>query len=744
MPVLSLTDFSPGIYSRPSRNHPNTVASPTNTYRCRATLNGALTPLATCEDISMSANDLIALDGGGLQSGTGNQHRIADVSVLSGVFNDDSDPGVDVSNTEVYLAIESWRVAPQTVSISLTDSASGDNLFIDKDGEGGGRLWADSGGDTYASTSGSLRVPVLDDGDPATNQGAVQVYWKGTPDRLVADLSSVNDSSDLWVRTVSAASQATVHNKPLDNSLANEWVQVHHDGSPASGGVVVKLNSNSLTASGSGVTIDTDDDVDELALSVWRYTHYEDTPDFQLLWAAQRANKEYPATTVPKRCSFVSSRSNNASPDDAGTPVIAWTFDGYAILWPSDTASTNNWGTLIDGSLGDADNNDAGLVLPTDMVGHQGRLLIFPLSLKSLGSVNSDPVVHTSNESFYWTSVNDLRTRDVLLSGFFNVVAFYENLNGYSVFASMDAGELFMVKAKGGGGMLRGDLNNFIAQSLRSVRSAGHTINPGTNSPLGFVYPVDGSGIWVWGGGDISTNLTPQLDPDFWRPSPVAPANGTPVATGWGYSTTGCASLGDYICLPNNYLLDASKGSDQPISAWRYEDPTLDGTGDAIIYHQESDWKSRWLFATPSGFTTSSHVALFIYDFSTPAPTYSWQSHPTAIGGYTDETGNARNVDIKEVVVEAVGAGTVTVTVSSGLDSTYTDSVTFDLDADLHDSDLPQMWRKVMVVSGLGSGVRGTHFTIRVQADSGGTDPAPDVLAVHFVYEDATEVNYAS
>src|SRR5690606_5166543 len=105
-------------------------------------------------------------------------------------------------------------------------------------------------------------------------------------------------------------------------------------------------------------------------------------------------------------------------------------------------------------------------------------------------------------------------------------------------------------------------LNDFQVRNLPNVRGTGHSMNRGTPSPRGFVYPVDNGGVWLWEGGDLSVNIAPQMDPNFWRPPALIPAvgfyeSGTPPEQSepdWGYQQTQCATWDQFVMLPNNWV----------------------------------------------------------------------------------------------------------------------------------------------------------------------------------------------
>lgn len=464
------------------------------------------------------------------------------------------------------------------------------------------------------------------------------------------------------------------------------------------------------------ITDDSDADDDHLWLTVWRYSHHEGaTAEWELVWDEDidKGPTGFDPDVRPKRCWFMQGRSNSADNLQSGPICVAWVYDGWAVMFPDDTNPTVNGTVDLPGSLGDAVGNPSGLIVPADAVAHQGRIVIFPLTLTGDGTIDSVAVVYTSNENIYWTESNDWTILDPSLSSFFQTSFFFEIPTGYAVMESLTAGELLLIKAKGGGGVVRGSLNDPTAISKPLLRGAGHSQNRGTRFPGGFIYPIDAGGIEMWPGGDGTIDITPQMDGDFWRPPPVAPANGTQTATGWGYQFTGCGTFGDYVLLPNNFIMDRDSFDGKTMAVWRLEDP------DTFIAHYWTvDWKQRWAWAAPSGFGDDEDVALYQFDANILADTYSYQTHPLALSEDPE-----RMVTVREVVLEATGEGTVTITIT-GADGD-TESQIYNLDSDMPNPDFPRAVRK-------GFSVTSSHVQVKIETDSGDADtPAPYVHAIH-------------
>lgn len=420
---------------------------------------------------------------------------------------------------------------------------------------------------------------------------------------------------------------------------------------------------------------------------VARYLIHRLTPEWQNISTKNEA-ADYDPNSRPKRCYFAVGRSNNNDPTQTGPTVVAWTYAKWARFFPDDTNTDVVANVALPG--------DSNVLVFTDtMIGHQGRIVVFPLTITQVADASGEPIVFTTNENIYWTEVNDWRTLDGSLTGFFQVLAGYENPTGYGVVASMTADELLLIKARGGGMFIRGSLNDFSATTLPNVRSTGQNLDLGCHTPFGYMYPVDASGVWVWTGGDTSTHLTPHLDPDFFRPPPES-LDETP--NGWGYSFTQSCQWQDVALFGNNWMFDGLTGG-----WWRIDDPSV-----RTIHKWTPDWKGRWVYGAPSGFRDLDDPVMYQYDATKKANSYVWTSHP--ITNQIDRAGM-----IREVVVCARGRGQVKVHIITEQGVSEPQQAEFD------DPDRVTSVR-------LNFGHHGDYSQVRVTAFGlSETDPAPDI-----------------
>lgn len=388
----------------------------------------------------------------------------------------------------------------------------------------------------------------------------------------------------------------------------------------------------------------------------WNDKQWELIDDYELEIEPFNPNK------VPPWADLANSRTNSNNRDKAGPIITAVVAYGRAFFFPDDTNTGINDTVTMPANFGDA--LLGGTLGAINMVAHQGRIVMFPLLIEGGG----DDAAWVTNEAMLWTLVNNARTREAGVGpdggdpGYFNVVVGWENPTGYHVMQSLSYDELLIIKSQGGAQVIRGDLQDFTAETFPFVRSTGYANNRGVNTPIGFTYPVDGSGVWLWSGGQFSEFLTAHLRDDFWRvPLEAAGAKisgQTDYEQTFLHYPTQCAQWGDFIMYPNNWVMDVSVQSPDVKSVWwRIANPDAgDDEGDGYtIFRWASDWRQTRVYGTPSGVYDPDNTC--IYEFDRQAPgcnSWRWLSHPMSD---TLE----REVDMQEGVIVASGKGEVTV-----------------------------------------------------------------------------------
>lgn len=429
--------------------------------------------------------------------------------------------------------------------------------------------------------------------------------------------------------------------------------------------------------------------------TVFRYKrNFATTPTWEELGRREYADTFDPAIR-PKKCEFVTVRSNPGATDEAGPMVVCWVFNGWAQAFPDPSAPTVNGTAYLPGDNVD-DVASGGLVGPDGLVAHQGRIVIFPLAVLAVG----DDQLYTTNESLYWSVLNDVETMDTTIgNSYFKAIVSYDNPTGYQVYQSLTANEFLLIKAKGGALIVSGNLNDFQVRNLPHVRGTGHSMNRGSVSPKGFLYPTDGGGVWLWDGGDSSVHITDHMEPDFWRPEPVSPANGVQSENDWGYQYSKCDDWNQYVMFPNNWLWDSDFGG-----FWR-----IDNTEDYVIHQWASDWRGLCCYGIPSGITDNTDTVLYEFNKVIPATSYSWESHPMPFS-------QERKSEIRMVQLVATGSGTVKISLRSSEDQTGNINETLTIDEAL----MPNVieWS---------TSIKGSHFTVQVESTATADGPAPTV-----------------
>lgn len=442
----------------------------------------------------------------------------------------------------------------------------------------------------------------------------------------------------------------------------------------------------------------------------YRRNKSEGNRDWEVLAGWPDEQDDSKQSVFPSRVSFDFTRANPSSPDEVGAPIVAIApYRREPLAWPNPSPGNTNSGLQIidSGDSGDTDGNgssgDSNKPVE-ELVAHQGRLVLFPLN--PFGAGSSDQI-WSNSEGYYYTKVND-PTGCPTNVGFFDQIFGMEEPSGFATAASLTADELLIIKRKGGGLLLRGDLDEATVVSLPNLKSPGFAQCKGTQSPLGFAYAVENGGVWVWTGGDVSKPIAQRMRPDFWRP--VEPSDNYEVAP------TTMTQWAEWICTPNNFLFDTIT-----LAWWKlypnYDDdarePHLDGTS---FCHMDNDHNDRWCYFTPRAFHHGDLRVCYEFDQRLGATHYSWNSHPFPQTSEVD-----RKTRVKQIALTASGFGKVTVIVK-GRSGEQT-PVTFEVD-----NDFPTKLRRHVAVSD-------THVQVRIQAwgrdyNFDGNDPAPRVHGV--------------
>jgi hypothetical protein len=360
--------------------------------------------------------------------------------------------------------------------------------------------------------------------------------------------------------------------------------------------------------------------------------------------------------------------------------------DGYLGIYPDPsnpggTATPHNYSADLPGQP----DGETGVVF-----GHQGRIVIFQQNvyLWTPGSALGAPF----DQIYYTDPANTVPGNGNIFSLAQDEVFVQEWPLGAGCWGSMSAGELFVVKHRGGGYIVSGDLDNPTVTFLPGVTPCfGNTI--AGESPIGLAYLSGNSGCWVWNGSNVATKISNQLNDDFFAIEDVPPSIGpTSQAFAWG----------DLIVTSNNYVYDTVTGG-----WWK-----LDNQATPFVWFGMS-YDASTLYAFPSNVLDSTDPVAYPFSKTQPASTYQWLSYPL-------ETSVFRSLVVREVVVRAQGVGTIVVTLN-GIGGTSDDTVP--VAENIDSPDQPVYVR-------FATGIDAQDITVSLLADGNSGGPAPIIYGV--------------
>lgn len=390
---------------------------------------------------------------------------------------------------------------------------------------------------------------------------------------------------------------------------------------------------------------------------------------------------------TPRPCVFAFTTANPDDPTTIGIPIIAFVFNEIVGYFPDHETPDVS-------SVRDIPKPPLPFPQPWRVVAHQGRLAIFPLNVYHHGGQGA---LIPNGEGFYWTKINnptelapEWSTDPEEWMGFYDGRFQSESPTGWRSVASLSANELLLFKGKGGAVVIRGDLDDPVVINLPNVTDTGFSRLHGTPSPIGYVYAADAAGVWVWSGSDSSQHISRQLDDMFWRPVSDEPYFST---------ESNMKNWREWVIAPNGWLLDTDG-----MGWWRYHDPDL-----PVLARHDTDWTSRWLYASPLDFSHENPVVAYEFDRRTPRRSFSWKSHPFA-------GGMQRQAQAREVILSSSGFGEVRVSVISrdGQMSTRTFRV---------ENEFPDAIRKDISIAG-------SHLQLKIESVGDPGHPAPTVYEV--------------
>lgn len=277
--------------------------------------------------------------------------------------------------------------------------------------------------------------------------------------------------------------------------------------------------------------------------------------------------------------------------------------------------------------------------------GHQSRIVSLEnvtLSWPAPASLN------TNNDAINYTDPPNSETYPALTPG---IIFVAEQPYGYGAWGSISAGELFLVKCRGGGVVVSGDINNPTVTFLPGVRPTGAIAGHADSNEAGLFYCVynggtiepGGGGAHLWGGGNVSQKISNQLDDNFFVvTNPI-------LSRQFSYF---CKRWSSYMMFSNNWLFDQGTNS-----WWRFLNPSI-----ASCYWIADGFQDNMFYSAITEVASDATVFLYQFDKTIPASSWQWQSLPIRV---TED----RYVDLREVYVRYSnpygGTGSFTMQVSA-------------------------------------------------------------------------------
>lgn len=398
---------------------------------------------------------------------------------------------------------------------------------------------------------------------------------------------------------------------------------------------------------------------------------------------------------------------NNAAGVTGGNVFLPNGGSGNVFMFPSSAVPNNN-------SL----NNGGALIASSTLfrlnwcIGHQGRTVVAGTIQTSFGTITTiaaELLAYMTPNKIFSTAATGV------LSSATRALYVEENQSGIGCLGSINSSELLVIKQSGGGAIVRGDLDNPTVIRLPSLQSTYGLTAVGTNSPIGFVYATR-NGIYAWAGKDTATNLSNNLNPEFWDPNPTVNFQGPRGRLAW---------WDPWIMCPNDYVYDTTNSS-----WWRLDNPTIPHS------HFDVDPFTGKLFAMFSRIPASSSTAYShqLSDSGVLATSYSWQSQPLA-------TSTQKYLEIDEIELiafPATGTALSTVVITlTGIDENGNQVFSAPTPFSLTNSTgkMQILHEKVRRQAGTGQ-FRARYLQMTIAANSNASQAAPKIHSVRIGYQE--------
>lgn len=342
---------------------------------------------------------------------------------------------------------------------------------------------------------------------------------------------------------------------------------------------------------------------------------------------ASTGNSRASAAYGPGTIDF--SRANTTTPSQVGHPIVAMlapdisatlhTVNGLFEIYPANATPTVH---SIDSRNGN---------LPGDFLfAHQDRLVF----ISGQNNTTAFGGFATSGEAIIFTNVNDY-TNISTIATFVS-----ENATGAGSWFTQNASQAVVIKRNYGGYIISGPMEQPTITRMPGIPGADPPNLPARLNDGTIMYG-NRRGVWLWSGGDTAQLASSQLNPGFWIPSNYDAKN-LNIEPGVAGQFAYCYP---HVWCPNNFLYDTRYGSwwklNNSATNYVYWDVSSSGNVIGVV----NTWGSTTTLAD-------------VFDYTTEATSYSWQSQPL------QETLN-RNLTFRElnITTQALASGsTLTIT----------------------------------------------------------------------------------
>lgn len=387
-------------------------------------------------------------------------------------------------------------------------------------------------------------------------------------------------------------------------------------------------------------------------------------------------------------------------------PTDSQGIDGHMYNYPS-LAATTAYGT-----------DD---MIPPSTDGRTGQLICYDGRVLGLAANDRDwppggGQMFYSNELIEYTDPPGENT--YMPTGNEEAILVPENPFGYGVAGSISAGELFLVKRRGGGVLVLGDIDAPSSVTyLPGVQPVGNFYGKGESCQLGFVYCSQGFGAWVWNGSNVSTKLSTQLNDNFFdatTPTGMASSNYGFFVKRWG----------DFLLFSNSWIYSMMTGS-----WWRLSGPEAAETPIIPYYHYTDALDQHQIYALPLKITTESEPFLYTYDTRVPTPYFQWTS--TELFSHITKSSD-RVIDIREINIRASNrytpSGNVAVSIISNAVSIFSSN---------SPTDAPTLDPSIIRFNVEAKGIQSFHLSITslsTETTPGDSTAAPTIWSIDIAY----------